>query len=56
MAATTVTYEKGKPLQLDLTQLQTDPCQPRKYPRGMITACGNYREKLLKQAMGGRCR
>ena len=31
MAETTVTYEKGKLYHLDLTQLQTDPGQPRKY-------------------------
>ena len=31
MPATTTTYEKGKLFQLDLTQLQTDPNQPRKY-------------------------
>ena len=31
MSATTTTYEKGKLFQLDLTQLQTDPNQPRKY-------------------------
>ena len=31
MAETTVTYEKGKLYHVDLTQLQTDPNQPRKY-------------------------
>ncbi|MDO8722027.1 MAG: ParB N-terminal domain-containing protein [Syntrophales bacterium] len=30
MPAPTTTYEKGNLYQLDLTQLQTDPNQPRK--------------------------
>ena len=31
MTETTITYKKGKLYQLDLTQLQADPNQPRKY-------------------------
>lgn len=50
MPAPTTTYEKGNLYQLDLTQLQTDPNQPRKSMDSLFIVAGERRYKAAQQA------